>query len=161
MPKTSSEDRLAATLEDLSEILKNPQFKKSFLQQGPETNDAIRKITEIFHPAKSDAVASPRVIEPATTKRTDEHVVPRRVDEEPSKIASDQIEQNTIGTIVRKKFGNGIYYGKVKRYDKEQKYYWIDYDNGDSEEMTHKMVKKYKYNDIDPDKIKRFTRSSI
>ena len=78
MPKISSEDRLAATLEDLSEILKKTHPRTPFLQQGTTTNDAIRKITEIFHPPKSDTVASPRVIEPATTKRKDEHADPRK-----------------------------------------------------------------------------------
>ena len=62
IPKTLSEDRLAATLEDLSEILKKPHPKTPFLQQGTETNDAIRKIRETFHPPKSDTVASPRAV---------------------------------------------------------------------------------------------------
>ena len=160
MPRTSSEDRLAATLEDLGEILKKPHPKTPFLQQGTVTNDAIRKIREIFHPPKSDTVAaSPRVVEPTTTTKTNKQAVPR-VDEKSTRTTTNEIEK-TIGTIVRKKFGKGIHRGEVKRYDKERKYYWIDYNNGDSEEMTHKMVKKYKYNDTDPDIIKRFTRSSI
>ena len=63
IPKTSSADRLAATIEDLTHILKNPHPKTPFLEQGTPTNDAIRKLSEIFHPPKSDAGASPRVRE--------------------------------------------------------------------------------------------------
>ena len=153
IPKTLSEDRLAATLEDLSEILKKPHPKTPFLQQGTETNDAIRKITEIFHPPKSDTVASPRVVEPATTTKTNKQAVPR-VDENSTKITTNEIEQHAKGTIVRKKFGKGIDHGEIKRYDKERKYYWINYNNLDSEEIFHKMVKKYKCNHIDPDMMK-------
>ena len=34
MPKTSSEDRLAAVLEDLKEVLKHPHPKTPFLDKG-------------------------------------------------------------------------------------------------------------------------------
>ena len=38
----------------------------------------------MFHPPKSDAITSPRVVETATTKGTDEHAV-TRVNEKASK----------------------------------------------------------------------------
>ena len=41
MPKTSSGDRLAATIEDLSHVLQNPHLQIPFLEQGTPTNDAI------------------------------------------------------------------------------------------------------------------------
>ena len=43
--------------------------------------------------------------------------------------------------------------GTVTRYDADRKYYWIDYENGDSEEMTHQFVTKYKF--IKPDTIQQ------
>ncbi len=48
MPKTSSEDRLAAVLEDLKEALKTPHPSTPFTQQGTTTNNAICKLHEIF-----------------------------------------------------------------------------------------------------------------
>ena len=79
MPKTSSADRLAATIEDLTHILKHPHPKTPFLDQGTPTNDAIRKLREIFHPPKSNVNASPRVRETDTLPRVARHVAPRVV----------------------------------------------------------------------------------
>ena len=64
MPKTSSEDRLAAILEDLKEVLKHPHPKTPFLDKGTKTNDAITKLETIFGPPKKDNNNNrPRVIE--------------------------------------------------------------------------------------------------
>ena len=104
MPQTSSENRLAATLEDLSAILKNPNGKTPFLQQGTPTNDAICKMAEIFYPPKSDAGASPRVVETVRPPRVERHTAPRVSEKE-------EPVQHPNGTIVRKKFGNGIHRG--------------------------------------------------
>ena len=43
-----------------------------------------------------------------------------------------------------KKIGEGIHQGKAKRYDEDRKYYWNDYDNGDSEEMNQTQLKRFK-----------------
>ena len=43
--------------------------------------------------------------------------------------------------MFRKKFGNHNHRGTVSRYDDENKLYWIDYDNGDSEEMSWKKYR--------------------
>ena len=40
--------------------------------------------------------------------------------------------------------------GEVKGYDADRKYYWVAYDNGDAEELTHKDVEKYKYENFKP-----------
>ena len=63
--------------------------------------------------------------------------------------------------MVRKKFGNHNYRGTVSRYDDENELYWIDYDNGDSEEMSWKQVQKYKCNDQYHDRIPIFTRNKV
>ena len=151
IPKTSSKERLAAVLEDLVEIVKHKKHPaRPSLQLGTETNDAIRQLEEIFAAPKQDTDESPRVLDTATDKRMAPHAEPR-VD-------------TTIyptGTIIMKKFGKGIHRGEVKRYDKDRKYYWIDYNNGDSEEMTQKQLKQFKYIDKDSDLVKRLTRSSI
>ena len=83
------------------------------------------------------------------------------MDKNTPKTIADKTEQYPIGTKVKKKLGKEINQGETKRYDKERKYYWIDYNNEDSEEITHKMVKRYKYNNIDPDQIKRCRRNFL
>ena len=70
MPKTSSNNRLSAVLENLNEVLKHPHPNTPFLDKGTTTNDAISKLEQIFGPSKKDnnlsrvqeAVPSPRVI---------------------------------------------------------------------------------------------------
>ena len=139
MPKTSSKDRLAAVLEDLVEIVKNKKHPaRPSLQLGTETNDAIRQLEEIFAPPKPDADASARVHDTATNKsdkRMDPHAETRVMQKKPEAPAL-----YPIGTIVMKKFGKGrlqaIHCGEVKRYNEDKKYYLIDYNNGDSEEIS-------------------------
>ena len=63
--------------------------------------------------------------------------------------------------MVRKKFGNHNHRGTVGRYDDENELYWIEYDNGNSEEMIWKQVQNYKCNDQDHDRIPRFTGKKV
>ena len=49
-----------------------------------------------------------------------------------------------ICTVIRKKIGQTLQRGTVTRYDEDIEYYWINYENGDSEEMRHIYVTKYK-----------------
>ena len=65
-------------------------------------------------------------------------------------------EEPTIyknGNVIRKKLGRTLQRGTVTRYNNKREYYWIDYENGDSEEMQHQFVTKYKY--IEPDIVQR------
>ena len=61
MPKTSSEDRIIAVLEEISSAVKQPQVRSQFLI-GDATNNIIQELTKIF---QTDA-ALPRV--PVTPK---------------------------------------------------------------------------------------------
>jgi len=51
-----------------------------------------------------------------------------------------------VNTIVRKYFPlyDGWYEGKVTKYDAETKLYFVQYDDGDSEEMDNQELKRYK-----------------
>ena len=60
MPKTSSEDTLASATKHLIVIPKKPHPPTPFLDQGTKTNDAIRKLREIFTPRQQNE-ASTRV----------------------------------------------------------------------------------------------------
>ena len=101
MLKTSSADRLAATIEDLNHILKNPHPKTPFLDQGTPTNDAIRKLNEIFNSPRSDATASPRVRETDTLPRVARHAAPR-VNKNNKRLPtiSEEPTPHPVGTIV-------------------------------------------------------------
>ena len=50
MPKTSSRDRLAAAIENMVEVLKNPHPAQPTLEEGTPTNDALTKLQQIFQP---------------------------------------------------------------------------------------------------------------
>ena len=112
MPKTSFEDRLAAIIEDLTHILKNPHPKQPFLEQGKPTNDAIRKLKEMFHPSQEDTAASQRVPETETTqpKRIERRTVPRMPEKgEIIKKAIVEPKKHPSGTILLQKFGGRIH----------------------------------------------------
>ena len=49
----------------------------------------------------------------------------------------------------------------VSKYDDGNEIYWIDYDNGDSEEISWKQVQKYQCNDQDHDIIPIITRNKV
>ena len=55
--------------------------------------------------------------------------------------------QHPIDTTVQRRIRNKMQIGTVQRYNADCKCYWIEYDNGDSEELSHKWVEKYKYDD--------------
>ena len=68
--------------------------------------------------------------------------------------------KHPIGTILLRKFGGRIHRGKITKYDEARKYYWINYDNGDLEELNHKQTSKFKSDDTNTDPIRRITRNS-
>jgi len=65
MPKTSSADRAATAIEDLTDALNNPHPACPFVQHGTKINDAIRQLEAIFNtnkkPDDTTGNASPRV----------------------------------------------------------------------------------------------------
>ena len=152
-----SKDRLATVLENLVEIVKHKKHPATpYLQLGTKTNDAIRQLEEIFAPPTQDTDESSRVNKSTTDKRMSSYAE--------TKVAKNKTEKSTtylIGIIVTKKFGKGIHRGGVKKYDRDRKYYWIDYNNEDSEKVTQKQVKGFKFIDNDLDRIKRFIESSL
>jgi hypothetical protein len=56
---------------------------------------------------------------------------------------TEEVLPHTINTKIRKKFKHGTLNGIITSYDKEREYYMIEYNDGDSEELTHKIVAKY------------------
>ena len=58
-------------------------------------------------------------------------------------------EKYPVGRVLLRKFSGHIHQEKVTKYDEDRKYYWIEYDNGDSEELSHKKICKYKSWDQD------------
>jgi hypothetical protein len=67
-----------------------------------------------------------------------------------------------MNTKIRKKFKNGTLNGIITSYDKERESYMIKYDDGDSEEITHKTVARYIVTATSAiDQLKRLTRSTL
>ena len=48
-----------------------------------------------------------------------------------------------VGTIVRKRFRDGVFEGEILHYDPRAKFYKIRYTDGDTEELTYDEVKQY------------------
>ena len=154
MPKTSSEDRLAAVLEDLHEVLKKPHPKTPFLDKGTSTNNAISKLEKIFASLGEDNNL-PRVQKDVSFPRVLRNNRLPRVNQTRQRLETiaEEPTRYPIGTVIIKKIGQTLQQGTVTRYNEDREYYWIDYENGDSEEMTHQSVTKYKCKE--PDIIRR------
>lgn len=56
-----------------------------------------------------------------------------------------------IDTVIKKKIEQILQQGTGTRYNKNRKYYWLHYKNGDSEEMMGQFVTQYKC--VEPDTI--------
>ena len=105
MPKTSSEDRLASATEDLIAILKKLHPPTPFLDQGTKTNDAIRKLREIFIPKQQNEAstrvpgrASPRV----NRQREEEQQQHFNTNRAATRVALPTIDEDEIGTKIMK-----------------------------------------------------------
>ena len=67
-----------------------------------------------------------------------------------------------LETTIQKKFNRFNHIGKIIKYDKENEWYTIEYQDGDWEEMSPREVSKYKCTvDMSTiDNVRRLTRSS-
>ena len=164
MPQTSSADRLAACIEDMNHIINDPQPASPVNQLGTPINDAVRKLTVLFSPPKPKPVQEKHRFPRVAQKN---HSSPRVQNNPSPRVAKTVIEiaegtnQHPIGTIIRKNFKGKLYTGTVTRYNEEHKLYWIDYEDGNSEELYHKKVDQYKCT-TSPDQARtRFTRSAL
>ena len=127
MPKTSSEDRLAEATENLVEILQKSHPPTPFLDQGTKTNDAIRELQKIF---------KPRQQQNETTRMTRSAT---RVQGAATRVQLPTIEENEIGTVIRKRYNNAIHNGEVTYYYIDGNLYFISYEN-----VARKDLKKKK-----------------
>jgi hypothetical protein len=85
-----------------------------------------------------------------------------------SRIA-EEILPHSIGTKIRRSFKNNNHISKknnlngvISSYDSDRKYYMIEYEDGDSEELRHKTVEKYIVTaNTEMDHMQRLTRKSL
>ena len=154
MPKTSSRERLAAAIENMIEVLKNPHLAQPTLEEGTPTNDALTKLQQIFQP-QNELQKVPRV---GGRKKTKVYLPPKK-DDKLQKIVEDEIFPN--GTVVQKKFGKHIYRGTITGFVDDEEIYYIDYEDGDYQTMTHQEVKKHKCDNTVDKPRTRFTRSAL
>jgi hypothetical protein len=153
LPRVRSIDRLTMILQDLHEVLSQPPRTIPFLQQGTDLSTALQAIQKILCIVEDDTATS----NPITT------ITPPRVDTStvvttPPKRVTRATTAATLvfinGTIISRRFSDGIHEGEIKQYDPKEKYYKVLYKDGDTEEMTHAEIKQYrkksqKYNPVD------------
>ena len=77
-------------------------------------------------------------------------------------LINEEREVYPIGTTVRKKFNQFTHIERIIKYDEDQEWYTIEYQDGNWEEMSTKEVLKYKCTvDMSTiDNVRRLTRSS-
>ena len=149
MPATSSEDRLTQITQDLITVLQKPHPKTPFLDQGDKTSDAMAQLKMIFQPPQRNdtrnTASPPRVSDTATSQapRVLRSDTARR--QSPRVLETNKMLDNVIinQTQVKKKFGRHVFTGTVTKYDQKANLYFIEYTDGDCEEMTEKNIQKY------------------
>jgi hypothetical protein len=170
MPQTSSEDRLSAAIENITNILQNLHPATPSLKEGTPNNDAISKLQKIFGsnttPPQTKTTMNynfPRVLKnnnsPRVLSRNNDS--PRVVERMERIIEQDEETEFPMGTVIKKKFGKHIHTGKITRYDPKEELYWIEYEDGDHEEMTYRQVQIYKRTDKPDRPRNRFTRTAL
>ena len=110
LPKTytnaqpSSEDRLAAVIEDLKEVLKHPHPKIPFLDKGTTLNDAIEKLETIFGPPKKDHTTLSRVnrVKPQQLLRNNWPPSVAKTNWQRSATIAKEPTIHPIGTVIKK-----------------------------------------------------------
>jgi hypothetical protein len=128
-------------LQDLHEILSQPLQTIPFLQQGTDLSAALQAIQKILCIVE-DKTASSKPVTTITPPRVYKTTVepPKRVTR--STTAATLVYIN--GTIIRRRFRDGIHEGEIKQYDPKEKYHKVLYKDGDTEEMTHSEIKQYR-----------------
>ena len=136
IPKTSSEDQLASITEELVAKLQKSHPLAPYLNQGTETNDAIRELQKLFHQQQKDT--SPRVTgdNTAATRVQQKSNGSPRVAE---RLTIIKKEPHEIGTKIMKKFKNKLYRGIITDYYRKGKQYLVNYKDGDKEIMSHRQ----------------------
>ena len=141
IPNTTPADRLSAALEDLKhELQHTPKHTDPLVTEyGTTTNQLIRKLKRLFHPAAD--------------KGDHPHMGPSpRVDIQTAKPANLKGARQRFenGTIVYKEYINSdtgkpqVYIGRIDSY--KHPFYRIVYEeDGNQEDMTHAVVAKHTY----------------
>jgi hypothetical protein len=163
MPATFAMDRLAMTIQDLNNNLKELPAEP-YLEQGTSINNSLKELQELLshRPAVGPRVNTQQKQSEILTRTQRTEQVPRVAPDRETKEATSpaprvgQIlaDRNTratrsnsihgIGTIVRKQFHNGKYYeGEVIDYETINKYYNIKFRDGDQEDFDEKDIKQY------------------
>ena len=132
MPRTSSRDRIAAALDEITHAIANPCPRSPFLN-GEQTQEIVNELSDIF----STHEQPPRVVPLRPRPKTPSAQPPPRV-------ARPRIQPLPYpnGTVIAKVFDNTVYNGTIHHHDARRNLYKIIYTDGDSEELTHSEVAK-------------------
>ena len=81
-----------------------------------------------------------------------------RVQGAATRVQLPTIEENEIGTVIRKRYNNGIHNGEVTHYYTDVNLYFISYENGENEKINQHQLNRYRCTDRDRDMTRRITR---
>ena len=75
-----------------------------------------------------------------------------------TKVQLPIINENGIGTKVRKQYNNAIHNGEVTHYYADENLYFVSYVNGENEKINQCQLNTYRCTDRDRDTTRRITR---
>ena len=57
------------------------------------------------------------------------------------------IEENEIGTRIRKRYKGAIHNGEITHYYTDENLYFVSYENGDNEKINQRQLNRYRCTD--------------
>ena len=142
-------DRMGIIIQQLLHLLQEPTYNTTFPIPTEELITTIQELRDLYGipltplvPNTTSKGAKAPPSPPSKQTNTTLYQDPTR-----PKTRSAHIYHN--GTIVRKRFSDGIFEGEVLQYDSQAKFYKIRYTDGDIEELTYNTISHSKHTVID------------
>ena len=86
--------------------------------------------------------------------------VSTRVIQEATRVELPTIDEDEIEKIRMKKYKNTIQRGEVTHYFEDEKLYFVVYESGDNEKISHRLLNQYRCTNINRDRIRRIMKLS-
>ena len=131
LPTITPLDRFTMAIEDVVEAQRDPYFLKLAGEAGTPENIASRNIQAAWGVPQLPNEKPIQV--PLPTSKSD----PRTRSQ--TKSITERVYKP--GTIIRKKFGTNWHEGEVRSYDPKSKFYRVNYQDGDIEDLEYHEIK--------------------
>jgi hypothetical protein len=140
-------DQMGIILQQLLDLLQDPGHHTIFSDPSDELIATIKGLQDLYgvptEALTSKGAKTPTRKNAASVKPIPPYSPNQVIYKSPSRPVTRTAHVYHDGTIVCKRFRQGMYEGEVIKYDPTTKYYKIRYTDGDTEEMDYEEVKRH------------------